>query len=52
MERELFLTDIARWANPKNWLLDTMNRLVTVHAKMVEVANFVLCVFYTIGTKK
>lgn len=52
MERELLLMDIARWTNPENWLLDAMNRLVTVHAKMVEVASFVLCVFYTIGTKK
>lgn len=42
---------IARWANSKSWLLDTMNRL-TVHAKMVEMASFILCVFYTIGTTK
>lgn len=52
MERELLLTDIARWVIPENWLLGAMNRLVTVHAKMVEKASFVLCVFYTIGTKK
>lgn len=52
MERELLLTDIARWEIPKNCLLGAMNRLVTVHAKVVEMASFVLCVFYTIGTKK
>ena len=28
-----------------------MNRL-TVHAKMVEMASFILCVFYKIGMKK
>lgn len=31
--------------------MNTMSRL-TVHAKMVEMASFVLCVFYKIGTKK
>lgn len=45
------LMGITRWAISESWLLDTVNRL-TVHAKMVEMASFILCVFYTIGTKK